>query len=301
MTKSILSYKIELIDFFFQMKNHRIYWRQNRVNEANFINKEARQILKETSRTFYIPITFLSKGLQETVSSAYLCMRAIDEIEDHPELPANDKSQLLLSIHQILQKPFHEDVFAELFEPYQSILPKVTLKLENWIRVCPPGIAERVLDATSTMAKGMAKWVQKDWIIKSEEDLDDYTYYVAGLVGVMLSDIWKWYDDTETNEHLAIAFGRGLQAVNILRNYKEDETRGVSFFPEGWSLEDMFSYARRNLEKADLYIKDLKTDSIVKFCKIPLVLAHGTLKALMEGKEKMSRLEVIKAVGQVVK
>ena len=63
----------------------------------------------------------------------------------------------------------------------------------------------------------------------------------------------------------------------------------------------MFAYARRNLELADLYIKDLQTKEIVTFCKIPLVLAHGTLKALMEGKEKMNRIDVMKAVGQVVK
>ena len=107
------------------------------------------------------------------------------------------------------------------------------------------------------MAKGMAEWVQKDWKIKNEEDLDQYTYYVAGLVGVMLSDIWKWYDQTQTDKNLAIAFGRGLQAVNILRNYKEDNTRGVSFFPEGWELEDMYSYAQKNLNLADLYIKEI--------------------------------------------
>ena len=50
------------------------------------------------------------------------------------------------------------------------------------------------------MAEGMAKWVAKNWIIDTEADLDDYTYYVAGLVGVMLSDIWKWYDGTRQIE-----------------------------------------------------------------------------------------------------
>ena len=42
------------------------------------------------------------------------------------------------------------------------------------------------------MADGMAKWVEKDWVVKTKEDLDEYTYYVAGLVGVMLSDIWEF-------------------------------------------------------------------------------------------------------------
>ena len=58
----------------------------------------ALQILKETSRTFYIPISILPPGLQEAVSSAYLCMRAIDEIEDQRRMdciwivPDGDKS-----------------------------------------------------------------------------------------------------------------------------------------------------------------------------------------------------------------
>jgi farnesyl-diphosphate farnesyltransferase len=271
------------------------------VSETNYISSEARDVLKATSRTFYIPISHLTQGIQESVASAYLCMRAIDEIEDHPELQSASKSELLFSVSQILQKkPFNEDELIDLFQPYKSLLPKVTLQLGDWIKVCPPTIVESVIDSTSIMAKGMAEWVQKDWQIKNEEDLDQYTYYVAGLVGVMLSDIWKWYDHTETDKDLAIAFGRGLQAVNILRNHKEDKTRGVSFFPDGWELEDMFSYAKRNLELADLYVKDIKTDSILKFCKIPLALAHGTLKALMNGKEKMSRVEVLKVVSRVV-
>ena len=45
--------------------------------------KEAMRVLKETSRTFYIPITFLKSDLKHSVASAYLVMRAIDEIEDH--------------------------------------------------------------------------------------------------------------------------------------------------------------------------------------------------------------------------
>ncbi len=40
----------------------------------------------------------------------------------------------------------------------------------------------------------------------------------------------------KTDRNLAISYGRGLQAVNILRNEKEDLTeRGVSFVPDGWT------------------------------------------------------------------
>ena len=145
----------------------------------------------------------------------------------------------------------------------------------------------------------MAKWVGKNWQVKTKEDLDEYTYYVAGLVGVMLSDLWKWSADIDTDRDLAIAYGRGLQAVNILRNKDEDSERGVQFFPEGWTRADMFEYAESNLAQADEYIKSIDSKSILLFCKLPLALAHKTLKALKSGKEKMTRSEVEQTVEEV--
>ncbi len=270
------------------------------MSETSNLHKEALEMLIATSRTFSIPISFLADGLKETVTSAYLCMRAIDEIEDHPSLPPNIKNNLLCSISNLLQQPFEQKDLESIFQPYKSHLPEVTLRLYDWISLCPKEIVKNILDATSTMAKGMAEWVIKAWNIRTEEELDQYTYYVAGLVGVMLSDIWKWYDDTKTDKQLAIAFGRGLQSVNILRNQAEDLTRGVNFFPDGWELEDMFAYARRNLALADKYIESLKPGSILQFCQIPLALAHGTLNALSKGKEKISRTEVTEIVSKVV-
>ena len=161
------------------------------MSVPNKLRDNAMVMLKETSRTFFIPISHLPAELQDAVGSAYLCMRAIDEIEDHPKLEAGVKSRLLYAISDLLKKSFNEDEYMALVGPYQADLPDVTLQLGNWIALCPTGVADQVLDATSIMAKGMADWVEKDWHIENEADLDDYTFYVAGLVGVMLNDIWK--------------------------------------------------------------------------------------------------------------
>ena len=61
------------------------------------------QVLEETSRTFYIPIVRLPEDLQETIASAYLCMRAIDEIEDHVDLDRATKTNLQRETSQVLQ------------------------------------------------------------------------------------------------------------------------------------------------------------------------------------------------------
>lgn len=266
------------------------------------LEKEAMHVLKETSRTFYIPITLLRRELRLTVGSAYLCMRAIDEIEDHETLDAKVIESLLRETETLLLKSgdFDNTAYQKLIAPHEADLPEVTNRLGDWINVCPPSIVRKVKEATAEMAGGMADWVKKDWVIHTKEDLDDYTYYVAGLVGVMLSDIWKWYDGTETNHDLAIGFGRGLQAVNILRNQHEDYAeRGVRFIPEGWTRADVFDYAHENLRLGEEYLKDIKTRTITLFCKIPLKLAKRTLKAMEDGKDKMSRQEVEEVVEEV--
>ncbi|RSL33488.1 phytoene/squalene synthase family protein [Salibacterium salarium] len=256
-------------------------------------------MLKHTSRTFYIPITFLEPTLKKAVASAYLCMRAIDEIEDHENLDNTTKQHLLRSTSSLLKHPFDNEAYRRLVHPYKDIIPEVSLRLGDWISFCPTGIAPRVKDYTSKMAAGMADWAEKGWDINNKDDLDDYTYYVAGLVGEMLSDIWEWRDGTLTDRSLAVAYGRGLQTVNILRNQQEDLERGVSFIPEDWNTDDMFQYAEDNLALADKYIKDINSRSIVLFCKIPLALAKKTLKALKNGREKMSRTEVESTIEEV--
>ena len=118
----------------------------------------------------------------------------------------------------------------------------------------------------------------------------------------MLSDLWSWYDGTITNRSQAIAFGRGLQAVNIVRNQREDSLRGVSFVPEGWASKDVQNYARRQLKQANLYIESLPKDSpALSFCQIPYVLAKGTLDAIAIGKPKLSRHDVMNLVEKVTK
>src|SRR5699024_1956957 len=94
--------------------------------------------------------------------------------------------------------------------------------------------------------------------------------------------------------------GRGLQAVNILRNEEEDmDERGVSFVPEGWTRADLFAYADKNLAKADAYIDTLTERSTILFCKLPLAFAHKSLAAMKEGREKMNRQEVEETVTEV--
>ncbi|MUG72917.1 phytoene/squalene synthase family protein [Paenibacillus validus] len=265
----------------------------------NVVRNDAMTMLKKTSRTFYIPISQLDLGLREAVTSAYLCMRAIDEIEDHDELTDPLKVELLLGIHEAFQSPHIIEATQKILSPYGAVLPAVTRQLDEWAMLCPTSGAPIVYRYIAKMSLQMAEWVQNGWSIHTEEDLDRYTYSVAGMVGEMLSELWLWHDGTQSDLTKAVAFGRGLQAVNILRNREEDLKRGVDFFPDGWGFKEMQQYTRRNLQLADSYIADLKEGPALKFCKIPLALAHATVNLIAVGGNKLTRDAVLKIVSRV--
>lgn len=265
----------------------------------NVVLNDAMTMLKKTSRTFYIPISSLDLGLKEAVTSAYLCMRAIDEIEDHDELTNQLKVELLLGIHETFQSTHIIEATQKLLSPYRGVLPEVTMQLDEWALLCPSSGASIVYHYIAKMSLQMADWVQNGWNIHTEEDLDRYTYSVAGMVGEMLSELWLWHDGTQSDLTKAVAFGRGLQAVNILRNRAEDLKRGVDFFPDGWGFKEMQQYTRRNLQLADSYIADLKEGPALKFCKIPLALAHATVNLIAVGGNKLTRDAVLKIVSRV--
>jgi farnesyl-diphosphate farnesyltransferase len=265
---------------------------------------DALRVLKQTSRTFYIPISRLPAPLQDTIGSAYLCMRSIDEIEDHPSLDNKTKAFLLHRLSWALQATVAREETSTsqvdiLFASYQRLLPEVTLRICDWLARIPTGIAPRVWDATIAMADRMAFWVENNWQILSEDDLNSYTFSVAGSVGLMICDIWTWFDGTQIDREAAIHLGRGLQLVNILRNREEDASRGVNFFPTGWTEKQMLDYARTNLELAKSSIDAISRDAFKGLVEIPLALAEATLEALENGQHKLTRSQVLQITGRV--
>jgi len=269
------------------------------------LSDDAIDVLSRTSRTFYIPIVRLPEGLRDAVGSAYLCMRAIDEIEDHPLMSREDKTSLLRAIGEILDAAAHDtgvelDRVEKTFAPFVSDLPVVTVCLGEYAMMAPPPIAPRVWGSTATMARRMSQWADSNWRIRNERDLDEYTLDVAGRVGLLLNELWKWFDGTAAPDAYAVGFGRGLQSVNILRNRTEDMARGVDFYPDGWTNDRMHAYVRKQLDIADAYMSTLPKGPVYEFCQIPLVLARATEEAIRAGQPKLTRATVEALVAECI-
>jgi farnesyl-diphosphate farnesyltransferase len=260
---------------------------------------DATHVLKQTSRTFYLSIVRLPPRIKEAVMSSYLSLRAIDEIEDHARFDKPTKISLLCEISNELQgRPrLLAHRLSTVLRAHRDELPEVTNRLDEWTHMAPKAIAPCIWGATSAMARRMAYWVGNDWRITTKRDLDRYTFSVAGAVGVLLSDLWTWYDGTPSLRANAIGYGRGLQAVNILRNRFEDLARGVDFFPDGWTGDDFRFYARRNLSRGDAYVEGFPLGPARTFCHGPQALAYATLDALARGESKLSRNAVLELMG----
>ncbi|MFC4891248.1 squalene/phytoene synthase family protein [Streptomyces beijiangensis] len=243
------------------------------------------ETLKGTSRTFFLPIMRLDGELRDTVAAYYLANRALDQIEDHPALSADSKIRLLRGASRLLQQEaFTREETDLLFRPHQAELEPVTRAFYDWAVQLPPhDVAPRLWDSLAALADRMADWVQEDFRIDDEADLDRYTFAVASSIGITLSDLWNRHAGIVTPMPEAVAFGRTVQAANIAWNHTDDLRRGVDFYPQGWSTDDMCAYVRKHLPGADGYIRSLPAGPIRDFCSLTLDICRATLTAMEEG------------------
>lgn len=242
--------------------------------------ENALEEIKHWSETFYEPIKIMPEKLQAAVVSLYLCLRSVDEIEDSHLLTKNEKESLLWGVSRSLQSGDKEVIKARLgtfFKGFEDRLEKVTLDFGHWIDLAPDEIAARIFDGTSAMASRMIHWVRIDWKIVDLNDLDEYFYAVAATPGLVLSDIWAWFEGKKTNRVEAVGFGNYMQALNIMRGRVQDMERGVDFFPENSTMNEIVEYALKQKEYATNYTNSLQSGFAYNACVRLLEIADKTL------------------------
>lgn len=225
-------------------------------------------ILQKVSRTFALTIPQLPDQLKTVVGNAYLLCRIADTIEDDKNMTAEEKKQYTDMFIGVVIGFTPADFFAEqLF-----LLLSETASLSELDLIANTSVVLRITHSfekrqrnaldqcVSIMAKGMALYQDADTLegLTDQDEMDQYCYYVAGVVGEMLtelfchhsSDIDKQYDTLIT---LAVSFGQGLQMTNILKDIWEDHERGHCWLPR-----DLF--AKHDIKLADKSADNLNRD-----------------------------------------
>ena len=235
------------------------------MGEAVLTGKEAwayaEEILLQVSRTFALNINVLKGKLHKSILLAYLYLRIADTVEDDPEMCAFEKEVLLEKFARIFRSSELRDEDVEAFERAlpenwrKSQHPYMDLCLHTHVVVpllkeLPEVYAAPVRDVTVEMCGGMAKFALRQeaalnggagsgWFtLESVSDLDEYCYYVAGIVGKLLTQLFA--ADTcligekrkAEMQKLDVSFGLALQVANIVKDCVEDAGRRVCFIPE---------------------------------------------------------------------
>lgn len=202
------------------------------------------EILKETSRAFYLSLAVLPKPAREPLSLAYLLARTADTVADSSCEETGQRTPTLKQIQLSLHEPQPE--LAERLANFHPEKPgEARLLLEypgivRLVRELEPSLQRSVKQVVTTLVEGMI-WDQELFHGEGRrsglkmEELERYTFLVAGCVGPFWSGVCARSDPRLSTlcqeDDMAIEFGKALQWVNILRDVPRDQTEGRFYLP----------------------------------------------------------------------
>ena len=275
--------------------------------------------LQGVSRTFALTIPQLPDRLCVQVGNAYLLCRITDTIEDETVLTIDQKQAFASDFIKVVKGEQSADTFAtSLFKQLTDNTPEAERDLiRNTARVVrlthsftlPQRRAiERCVEE---MATGMIRFQQQQSLdgLRDIRELSDYCYYVAGVVGIMLTELFCDYSqdmvkNRDRMSELAVSFGQGLQMTNILKDIWDDQQRGACWLPRSVfascdfamkdlaqqhndtcyqdGLEQLIALASMHLANALEYtlLVPAKEKGIRKFCFWALGMALLTLRKI---------------------
>ncbi len=262
------------------------------------------ELLEKTSRTFALSIPLLPQPTRRQLGVAYLLFRIADTFEDAVDWPNDRRVTALREFEDLLRTP-SLDRAQELgaawaagrpieHEGYLELLRDTAVVVEAFTSL-DPAAQEIIRHHTIRTAEGMVSFVERteggQLRLRDLDDLRQYCYTVAGIVGEMSTDLFLLGrevppDLADSLRARAPRFGEALQLVNILKDSAFDGDEGRSFLPAGVDRDAVFELARADLEIAAEYTNDLQAAEeprgVVAFCALPIRLAYASLQAVRE-------------------
>ena len=270
------------------------------------------QVLPYVSRTFALTIPQLPMPLRTAVTNAYLLCRIADTIEDEPALSPAETRVYLQRFTAVVRGseaagPLARELARRLSERTLPAERELVSGMERVTSVTASLGAERaaIERCIEVMCHGMHHFQQTASVagLARAADLDSYCYYVAGVVGEMLTELFCCHSPAvaaqrSALQELSTSFAEGLQLTNIIKDFWEDRSRGACWFPR-----DLF--ARHGVELAEVspHGSDARFEAGVREL---VAVAHGHLRnavayaLLLPSRETGIRLFCLWAIGLAV-
>ena len=223
---------------------------------AVLINEKIDTLLETTSRSFYPTLKYLPKKIRGQIGLLYLLARVADTIADTKHGETDFLTDLLQKYNQVAQGRSSEvPDFTGLANlqtnEYEAELLRNVDDVVEGLKIYSKEDQKRILECLDTIVGGQILDLQrfgpaneggKISSLDSNQELDDYTFKVAGCVGVFwtemsLAHVTSISSDKEKEFYeKGIRFGKALQMINILRDIPEDLRFGRCYLP-GVELE----------------------------------------------------------------
>ena len=208
-------------------------------------------LLKQVSRSFYKTLRVLPGAVRPQISLAYLLARTTDTIADTQIVPPAERLQALRALRErILANPSAAALDFSALAQHQNSPAEWSLlqRAEESVALIeqfPAEDRQRIRDVLAIIASGQEldlsrfadATLERIAALNTDEELDDYTYRVAGCVGEFWTKMCRAHliRDALLDEHWLTAngvrFGKGLQLVNILRDLPRDLRHGRCYLP----------------------------------------------------------------------
>jgi farnesyl-diphosphate farnesyltransferase len=230
-------------------------------------------LLKATSRSFYLSLRVLPAAVRPQIGLAYLLARTTDTIADTELVPVQGRLDALEALRRrILGETGNALDFGRLTEgcalPAEKILLERVEEALRHLEQLPEAdrllVREVLRIITSGQELDLKRFAdakaESIAALETEAELDDYTYRVAGCVGEFWTRLCRAHLfpnarlDGELLLRNGVRFGKGLQLVNILRDIPRDLRKGRCYLPRQ-------SLAAAGLNPGDL----LSSDNLARF------------------------------------
>ncbi|MBT5959473.1 MAG: squalene/phytoene synthase family protein [Nitrospina sp.] len=210
------------------------------------------QTLPKVSRTFALNISVLRGTLHRSILTAYLFCRIVDTVEDAAKLDPKIKIKLLMEFSRLIEdRDFRDKNLTAWTDECKAVdgtpndldLLSQVQRVFNVFDSLPENHQAQIIPSVVKMAKGMAFFQSRFQFgeitpLATVQDLEEYCYFVAGVVGEMLCNLFfqKLPHLSETARNTmrqnAVSFGLGLQMTNISKDIIADRDRGWSYIPK---------------------------------------------------------------------
>ncbi len=203
-------------------------------------------ILPGVSRTFALTIPVLPGDLAVVVTNAYLLCRLADTIEDDVGLTDTQKTDFHARFVRVVEGSEPAGPFARDLEPLLSgrtldderDLVRHTDKVIRVTHSFSGAERKALTRCVRIMCRGMPEFQRNKSLsgLPTQAHLDEYCYYVAGVVGEMLTELFVLHcpelePQRDRMMRLAVSFGQGLQMTNILKDIWDDREAGTCWLP----------------------------------------------------------------------